>query len=434
MENLYDILEVAKDASTEDINKSYKKLARKWHPDRHRDQKDKDEATEKFKVISEAYQILSDETKRKLYDRGGMVAVNNNESGGHGVNPFDLFSQMFGGMGGHMHSNMHDDYENVTTTVELTLEEVYMGGKHTVNVTRKNPCEKCGGVGVTNPNASKCPTCDGKGAIIRVMGNMMMQQPCHVCHQTGVNPDAEKCKKCKGKCCLEETVDIEVDIPAGWHEKCPIFVENEGHGIPEEDIPKVGREKTGLVLHIDEKEHEIFKRGFMMPEKGEVDYSDLLMILKLTFAESICGFAKTFTHLDGNHFTIKMDKSVRHDDKLIIKGKGMPVINNYGDETQKFGDLIVSVEVEHPASLDLSNGNKQRLWQILTGESMKTSDKKHKHVVDVMNIEDYIKELQEKEKKSNKGRSERDKYGRRRGNKNSGEPEDGSGEQGCKMQ
>lgn len=380
--DLYAVLEVDKTADEETIRQSYKKLARKWHPDKNPDRIE--EATQKFKEISEANDILTDSTKRKLYDLGGMDAVNgtNARDGGMGVNPFDMFSQMMG-LG-----SRQGGYENVVTHLHVSLADLYTGTTVEQKVERFLICNKCSGKGTKHGATKPCTKCDGKGSRIGLMhGRIPVAMPCDACEQSGIDPSVPKCPKCDGKTCYKETAVLSVSIPPGAHEKKPIVMEEEGNAIPDSDIPKIGKTKTNAIFVIHEKPHEVFKRGFGNMDTGTVDYADLLIILNLSFAESIVGFAKKIKHLNGKEFTIKMDSAVRHGDMFIVEGYGMPQLSN----PEKFGNLYVKIETEHPTDLNLTAGNKQRIWQILTGEALKVDSGKHKNIVTLVDYEIFSK-------------------------------------------
>jgi DnaJ-class molecular chaperone len=403
--DLYAVLEVDKSADDETIRQSYKKLARKWHPDKNPDRVE--EATKKFKEISEANDILTDSTKRKLYDLGGMDAVNGTTARDEGgVDPFSMFSQMMG-LG-----SRQGGYENVVTHLHVSLSDLYTGTTVKQEVERFLICNKCLGKGTKHGATKPCIKCDGKGSRIGLMhGSIPVAMPCDACRQSGIDPSVPKCSKCDGKTCYKETVVLSVTIPPGAHEKKPIIMEEQGNAIPDSDIPKIRKTKTNAIFVIHEKPHDVFKRGFGNMDTGTVNYADLLIILNLSFAESIVGFAKKIKHLDGKEFTIKIDSAVRHGDMFIVEGYGMPQLSN----SDKFGNLYVKIETEHPSDLGLTSGNKQRIWQILTGEALKIDSGKHKNIVDLVDYATFSKttKSQSSEKDSD---SDDDNYGNERHN------------------
>merc|ERR1711871_459522 len=196
---LYKTLGINQDASESEIKKAYRKLAIKFHPDKNKD--NQEEAAEKFKDISEAYQILSDPEKRKLYDQLGMDGVNGS---GMQFNPNDLFEHLFGGMGGMGGFPFGDMFnqgnmrkrekvaEPVMIKKKVTLEEIYLGKEINVNYTQTSHCKACQGTGSKSGKSSQCQTCQGSGVrnVVQQIGPGMIQQfqkTCDVCNGSGIN-------------------------------------------------------------------------------------------------------------------------------------------------------------------------------------------------------------------------------------------------------
>lgn len=378
--DLYAVLEVDKHADDETIKKSYKSLARKWHPDKNPD--NRAEAEHKFKELTEAFGILSDPDKRKMYDMGGLDALKGSSSDDMGVNPFDIFSQMMGGFGG----GRQEGYENVVTHLSVSLNDLYTGKTIEQPVERFVICHKCNGKGTKNGVVKLCPKCSGNGMCVGMLGGKIpVQMPCDACGTSGIDSNVPKCGKCKGNTCFKETVTLSVNIPKGGYEKKPIIIENEGNAIPDDDIPKIGKAKTNAIFVIHEEPHDVFKREFARMDTNTINYADLMTIIKVSFAESIVGFSRKIRHLNGKDVTIKMNSSVRHGDIFVVTGYGLPVLS----DPEKYGDLFVRIETEHPSELKLTSGNKQRVWQILTGEALKMDDVKHKNVLHCIPYDTY---------------------------------------------
>jgi DnaJ-class molecular chaperone len=416
--DLYAILGVDKQSSEAEIKKAYKKLAIKWHPDKN--QNNIEEATEKFKEISEACEILCDSKKREIYDKYGYDALQNNQDNGMHIDPNEIFAHMFGQMGGfpNMASQMggfpnfmnggqqNDGYENVMETIELTLEQIYSGVTISKEIERYSICSKCNGQGGKKGSDINCKTCDGKGMQIKMVkigpNQVGMQQiPCNECKGSCINSQIEKCSKCNGIKLAKEKVNVNVKIPPGAIGDKPIIVEHEGNAIPKEDISKVGMERTHIVFKIEEKEHNVFKRGFKIPCKDDIDDADLLIQLEISFAKSIVGFEETIKCLDGKIRYISFDQPVRHNDIYVVKDYGLPHLH----ETDKCGDLIIQIITTHPNTLNLSTGTKQRIWQNLTGESMSNiiSEKsENKNILKLITLDEYKKEVEKREKKHKK--------------------------------
>merc|ERR1711871_45512 len=221
---LYKTLGINQDASESEIKKAYRKLAIKFHPDKNKD--NQEEAAEKFKDISEAYQILSDPEKRKLYDQLGMDGVNGS---GMQFNPNDLFEHLFGGMGGMGGFPFGDMFnqgnmrkrekvaEPVMIKKKVTLEEIYLGKEINVNYTQTSHCKACQGTGSKSGKSSQCQTCKGAGL-------------------------------------TSTKVDVQIPLKRGVSEGQKIHLEGQGNQI------RNSNHRSDLIVVIVEKEHKLFKR------------------------------------------------------------------------------------------------------------------------------------------------------------------------------
>lgn len=354
--NYYEILNISKTSSEEEIKKSYKVLAKKWHPDKNINKKD--EAEKMFKLISEAYTVLSDPKKRKIYDEYGDDGLKENEhSGGFsGFDPMEMFKNMFGGGG-----RGETDVPDIKTTLNVKLEDCFTGKtvKHTIS--RHSSCNKCNGSGTKSGESGECKKCKGQGNVMAMIGpGMMTQMPCKMCQGNGLDPSIEKCKKCHGNKFYKEEVEIDIVIPKGVYNKYPIVIEGQGNAIPPDEIEDVGKERSNIVCFIIEDSHNVFQRGLVIPEKGKVDYSDLLIELNISFAESICGFYKEIKHI--NHkvpFVLK--DACRHGDVYVIKGEGMPKMGS----TSNIGDLFIRIDVQHPKECKMQLEIKSKIAKLL---------------------------------------------------------------------
>lgn len=322
---LYDILEINPEATEQEIKKSYFKLSKVWHPDRNPPE-DKEKATAKFQEISDAYNILSDADKRKLYDTTGMTDQNNN----HGFDPADLFGA-FGGMGGmgDMFGGMGGRRRQEDCMVEqyVTLEELFTNKKIPVKYKQKVFCNKCNGTGSKDGKSNECKGCNGKGQKIRMIkqGNMIQQitgGPCDDCGGTGEKVIKDNlCPDCFGNKNIikEKTFELQLNKKLSNNDK--IVVENMGHQL------KTGT--TNLVIIIKEQPHPVFKR------RGNNLYIDM----KLRLFQSVYGFSKTLTHLDGNNIVLKYDKMLSHmTTTMKISGAGM----------NSTGDLFINIYTHMP--------------------------------------------------------------------------------------
>ena len=343
---LYNTLGIKPDASPEQIKKAYRKLALKWHPDKNQD--NKEEADKKFKEISTAYEILSNVDKRKMYDQFGEDALNNSGGGGH--NPFDIFESFFGGMGGMGRQRKPKvSIRPIEIVCEISLEEVYNGSEKEVKWERHVTCNKCDGEGVAEKDLSKyqCKKCNGNGieVVVQRLGPGMvqqMQQPCRECQGSGNKiPQDKLCKTCKGEKTIEEKMNETISIPCGIESKEYKVLHGKGHSVKEADEPG----DVAVIFIV--KEHDTFKRNGM----------NLMMKMKISLAESLLGFRKKFTFLDGNEKVIERNEITNPSLNYLIEDFGLK------HEMKRNGDLYVEFEVIYPE--ELSDDNKLTLEKVL---------------------------------------------------------------------
>ena len=243
----YSILGVPKDASEEDIKKSYRKFAMQFHPDRwaNSSEKEKKEAEEKFKDIGEAYEVLSDPQKRNRYDNGGMDFDFN------GFDPMDIFRRM-SGMGGGFDDDPFANLfgrgrqrvnkgSDIHADVTITIEEAYKGGKRTIQVQKQKKCPHCNGTGSSDGKDHICPKCNGTGMETEMKrfgpGQFFSSsRPCSMCHGTGKGRNVSQCIHCGGSGFVSEFLTEEVEIPRGVDDGMAFRIEGmgnapEGNGI-----------------------------------------------------------------------------------------------------------------------------------------------------------------------------------------------------------
>ena len=329
----YEVLGVARDASTGDIKKAYRQLAMKYHPDRNPGDS---EAEDKFKEASEAYSVLGDEEKRKLYDRYGHAGLKGNNRGFGDFSFFsdsvfsdfgDILGSFFGfGGGGRDGARRGRD---IGMEFNITMEEAFKGIEKEVELKRERNCEicdgsgnepgrpietcqQCGGSGKTRVThgffsiASTCPVCDGKGKIIRY-----------------------PCKSCNGKGRALEPRKIKVNLPAGVASGNRLRVSGEGEG------GFNGGRSGDLYLIINVEEHDKFKR----------EGNDLIYTLDITFAQAALGDDIKIETFDGTE-KIKIHPESQTGKIIRLKGKGFKNVNSWGK-----GDLLVILNVVTPTRL-----------------------------------------------------------------------------------
>ena len=330
----YKILELEKTATDKEIKSAYFRLAKEWHPDKNPDKVE--EATKKFNDISEAYNILKDPAKRKTYDNFGEEGLDeelnmNNSGNPFGFDPFSMFKDFF---------QKENDVPDVQIPIKVTLEELYTGTKKKIKFDRYTLCNTCNAKGAIGDNIN-CKKCDGKGMTVNRTPLGIMQSTCRYCGGSGINSSAPRCKDCNGKTCRQESHTITINIPAGSSERHPIIIENEGNEIPQ-DERRDSNTRTSVVCIITEIPHQKYNRGTVIKEIGKINENNLVIEVKLSLEEALCGFEKTFTFLDGKHFKFSLNESVKHGDIFVIKGYGMPY---YNDNDRK-GDLLIKIFIE----------------------------------------------------------------------------------------
>lgn len=351
--DLYQLLEVELSASDTDIRKAYRKLALRYHPDKASEE-DRESAEIKFKEISHAYEILSDEGKRRDYDMYGNTTgedmsgnpFNNFYSNEYGADDFYSFFNGADGMNGHGHHHPHASNRtpDANIDVEVTLEDLFKGKTIKTTSTRNIVCTLCKGTGAKkNAVAKTCSTCEGQGRVkkIRRLGPGMVtnvMEPCKACQQTGkIYRSKDKCKGCQGTKLAEETKILEFEIKKGSKFGESVVLKGESDQEP-------GKETGDVVLTFKCKDHPKFTR------KGD----DLYTKFKIPLVDSLCGFSHVVVkHLDGRGIKITTPKGkvIRPGDHIKISNEGMPIDpkkKSWFSSSSKRGDLYIEMIIEFP--------------------------------------------------------------------------------------
>jgi len=335
----YDILELQNDASIDMIKKAYKKLAQKWHPDKNPN--NKDEAEKKFKEIGEAYEVLSNDEKRKQYDRFGKNGLDGFDEDNN-INPHDVLSSLFNHLftGNGLHEVSDSDENDIETeyTIELTLEQTYEGCHIKKEIERTSLCEKCMGTGTKNGDINYCKKCKGKGKFMFVIGmNIIKPMDCNNCNGKGtIINNKNKCDCCNGERTIKEIEDIGIDVPKGVFSGYEIKVEEEG------DYNNNLNKRSDIIFTIKEKPHSLYERH-VIEEKDEIDISDLKTCITISLGDSLVGFNKKIPHVSGKNLSIHHPNPSKNGDCIVFKNYGMPKINGKKDE---HGDLFIFINVE----------------------------------------------------------------------------------------
>jgi molecular chaperone DnaJ len=353
----YDVLGIPKSASKDDIKNAYRKLALQYHPDRNKAAG----SEEKFKEISEAYAVLSDDEKRKRYDTYGHVGSEEVFRGseanfdeifkdmGFGGGFRDIFEQIFGsrtGFGGGV--NRGDPFgfgfsfgggrrkgQDLLYDLELSFEEVLRGRKEELELPKLEKCNSCGGSGAaagTKPR--KCSVCDGQGQTRRIysqnrFSTFVSLEPCRTCQGQGEIID-KPCNVCSGSGNVKKNKKIKLEIPAGVEDGMTLQLSGEGQ--PSENGPP-----GDLLVRIHVKPHPLFERL----EAGHMLYN-----LDLKFTDLALGTDVRVPTLDGQE-KLRIPQGTQPNTILKIKGKGLPRYGAYGR-----GDLLARINVKIPTKLD----------------------------------------------------------------------------------
>ena len=354
----YEVLEVAKNATADEIKKAYRKKALQYHPDRNPGDK---EAEEKFKEAAEAYGVLSDPEKRARYDRFGHAGMSGQDFSGASMN--DIFSQFgdilgdlfggggfgfnFGGFGGGGGSQ-HQVYRgsNLRLRVKLTLEEIATGVKKKVKVNKYVPCQKCNGSGSEDGTMETCSACGGRGQRVMRSGFFTQVSTCPTCGGEG-KVIKKKCSACNGDGIVKGEEVIELDIPAGVAEGMQLSVRGKGNAGARNGIA------GDLLILIEEEKHKELER----------DGSNLIYNLFISLPQAALGCNIDVPCIKGTA-SIKIPAGTQSGDIIRVKGKGLPEVNSY-----RTGELIVNVNVWTPKKL--SKDEEAMMKTLLESENFK---------------------------------------------------------------
>ena len=344
----YEVLGVQKGASADEIKKAYRSLARKYHPDLHPDDKD---CAEKFKEVNEAYEVLSDPSKKERYDQFGHAGVDPNYGGGGfnggagGFNPFgdmgDIFENLFGGgfgggfsSSGRSRANAPRRGQDIDITVTIEFMEACLGIKRDIKVSRLEKCPDCNGTGASAGSTPQtCPDCNGAGQVKvgqrTPFGVISSQKVCPKCSGKGKiisNP----CSKCGGNGRVRTSKNLSVDIPAGIDDGQVRRVSGQG------DAGINGGPNGNLNVAVRVKSHPLFER----------DEYDIHCEIPITYAQAVMGDELIVPTIDGN-VKYSISEGTQTGTVFRLKGKGVKKL-----QRSERGDQYVKVYVEVPKGLD----------------------------------------------------------------------------------
>ncbi len=357
----YEVLGVSRTATAVEIKKAYRKLAMKYHPDRHNGN-DREEAELRFKEVKQAYEVLSDDQKRAAYDQFGHAGVEGNAGMGGGAGGFgggasfsdifgDVFGDIFGGGGGrgtHRHARGADMGYNL----ELSLEEAVKGTTVKIRIPTQVTCETCGGSGAkpgTSPRT--CSTCGGSGQVRTQQGFFIAQQTCPTCHGRGLQIDSP-CPECRGRGRIQTHKTLSVKVPPGVDTGDRIRLAGEG------EAGENGGPPGDLYVQIHVKPHPIFER----------DDANLYCEVPIPFTTAALGGELDVPTLEGK-VKLKIPEGTQTGKLFRIRGKGIKPVRGGA-----VGDLLCRVVVETPVKLNEEQKELLRkLDESLTGGGSKHS-------------------------------------------------------------
>ncbi|NDV68331.1 molecular chaperone DnaJ [Dysgonomonas sp. 25] len=354
----YEVLEVSRSATYEEIKKAYRKKAIQHHPDKNPGDK---EAEDKFKEAAEAFEILGDEDKRARYDRYGHDAPGG--FGGHagGFSMDDIFSQFgdifgghFGGFGGFGQRGPRVNRgSDLRVKVKLNLSEIAKGVEKKIKVKKFVSCSHCHGTGADGGTAYEtCSTCKGSGVVTRVvntiLGQMQTQSTCPTCQGEG-KEIKKKCSHCQGEGILREEEVITINIPAGVAEGMQLSLSGKGNAA------RHGGVNGDLLILVEEEAHpELFR-----------DDNDVVYNLLLDITTAALGGSVVVPTIDGK-VKINVDAGTQPGTVLRLKNKGLPSVNRYGT-----GDLLINISIYVPEKV--SDKEKKALEELSQSENFKPS-------------------------------------------------------------
>lgn len=348
----YEILGVDREASTDEIKKCYRKLAMQYHPDRNPGDK---EAEEKFKEAAEAYEVLSDEGKRQLYDRYGHEGLNNSGFRGFsGVEDVfasfsDIFGDIFGFGGARSRSRTAARAgADLRYDLEISFMEAAFGTTRDIDVEKYETCEQCGGTGATpGTKPETCPRCRGRGQVTQTSGFFSISTTCPQCRGEG-QIITDPCRNCRGSGRSKIRKTVSVKIPAGVEAGSRLRLRGEG------EQGDYGGPHGDLYVFIEVNPHEIFQRS------GD----DVICRISISFIQAALGASIEVPTLNGTE-KLKIPRGTQPGKIFRLKGKGIPHLRGYGR-----GDQILETIVIIPTDLNRKQEALLKEFAKLSGESL----------------------------------------------------------------
>ncbi|MCE2483406.1 MAG: molecular chaperone DnaJ [Alphaproteobacteria bacterium] len=352
----YDTLSVARDASLDDIKKSYRKLAMKYHPDQNRGDK---EAERRFKEINEAYHVLKDEEKRAAYDQFGHAAFEEGMGGMHRGAGFDfsagfadVFDDLFGEFmgGGGRRRTAQTRGGDLRYNLEVSLADAFAGRKVQVKVPTSVACDPCGGTGSAGgAQPSACPTCGGRGKVRAQQGFFTIERTCPTCSGLG-HVITDPCRACSGSGRVQRDKTLAVNIPQGVEDGTRIRLSGEG------EAGARGGPAGDLYIFVSVAPHDIFQR----------EGANIFCRVPIPMTTAALGGSIEVPTVDGGRAKVTIPAGCQSGRQFRLRGKGMPVLRSSGR-----GDMYIQTGVETP--VNLSRRQRELLQQFDAAASARTN-------------------------------------------------------------
>lgn len=333
--DFYEILGVQKNASDDEIKKSYRKLAMKYHPDRNKDDK---ESERKFKEVSAAYEILKDSEKRSAYDQYGHDAFRQGGmGGGQGFGDFgggfsDIFEEFFGGgFGGQSRQRGPQRGNDLRYNMSVSLQEAYSGKKSQIRIPSYEGCDLCSATGSADKSGpSTCSTCGGQGKVRSTQGFFSIERPCPTCGGEG-SSIKNPCLKCSGTGQVKKQKTISVTIPAGVDTGTRIRISGEG------EPGQRGAGNGDLYIFVEVQKDKLFER----------EEENIFCQIPISVTTAILGGDVEVPTIEGKKARLNIPPGTQSETQFRLKGKGMSILR----QTRR-GDMYVEAKVEIPVNLN----------------------------------------------------------------------------------
>ena len=349
--DLYDVLDVSREATQEEVKRAFRKLAMEYHPDRNK----ATDAEDRFKEVSAAYDVLSDPEKRGAYDRFGMAGVNGGAQGFAGFEGFggfgDIFDAFFRGTGARRAGPQRGG--DLRVTLSIDFQDAVFGIEREIEYERVELCSDCRGRGQAQGEArAQCPECEGSGEVRRLQQSLFGQfvnvATCGRCAGQGTVVTSP-CKACRGRGVVRAKAKRAIAVPAGVEDGQQIRLSGEA------DAGQHGGPAGNLYVRLDVRPHKLFAR----------DGDDLLYELPVNLAQAALGATAQVPTLDGDGIQLTVDPGTEHGRVFVLRGRGVPHLRGAGR-----GDLLVRVRVAVPKSLT----DEQRALMEQLAESLGTPE------------------------------------------------------------